>query len=187
MIALDKIRLNRKAKLYVRIGLGVLVAVDLALIFLAWRASSNTPESQRAREAGLLAERRMLAADVHRAQIIRSHLAQVGKQSVEFYAKDLPPGQTGYAVIVGDLGEIAGQAGLRTSVVGYRQKEIRDRGVTEVQVTAAVEGDYNGLIKLINGLERSKNFYVLENLALSSGSSGNDLKLSLSLRTYFRS
>ncbi len=54
-------------------------------------------------------------------------------------------------------------------------------------MTAAVEGDYNGLIKLINGLERSNNFYVLENLALSAGSSGNNLKLSLSLRTYFRS
>jgi Tfp pilus assembly protein PilO len=181
------IRLNQQSKLYIRVALGVLVALDLILVVLAWRASSNTPESQRAREAGLQAEQRLLAADVRRAEVIRSHLAEVGKQSDVFYTKDLPPGKTGYAVIVEDLGDIAGKSGLRTSVVGYRQKEIKDRGVTEVQVTAAVEGDYNGLIKLINGLERSENFYVLENLALSAGSSGNDLKLSLSLRTYFRS
>jgi Tfp pilus assembly protein PilO len=181
------IRLNQQSKLYIRVALGVLVALDLILIVLAWRASSTTPESQHAREAGLQAEDRLLAADVRRAEVIRTHLAQVGKQSDDFYNKELPAGRTGYAVIVEDLGDIAGKAGLRTSVVGYRQKEIKDRGVTEVQVTAAVEGDYNGLIKLINGLERSPNFYVLENLALSAGSSGNDLKLSLSLRTYFRS
>jgi Tfp pilus assembly protein PilO len=181
------IRLNPKSKLYIRVALGVLVMLDLILLVLAWRASSDTPESKHAHEAGLLAEERLLAADVKHAEIIRSHLAQVGKQSDVFYTKDLPPGRTGYAVIVEDLGDIAGKAGLRTSVVGYRQKDIKDRGVTEVQVTAAVEGDYNGLIKLINGLERSNNFYVLENLALSAGSSGNNLKLSLSLRTYFRS
>jgi Tfp pilus assembly protein PilO len=181
------IRLNKPSKLYIRLALGVLVALDLALLVLAWRASSNTPESQRAHEAGLQAEQRLLAADVRRAENIRSHLAQVGKQSDDFYTKDLPAGKTGYAVIIEDLGDIAGKSGLKTSVVGYRQKEIKDRGVTEVQVTAAVEGDYNGLIKLINGLERSQNFYVLENLALSAGSSGNSLKLSLSLRTYFRS
>jgi hypothetical protein len=40
-------------------------------------------------------------------------------------------------------------------------------------------------VRFINGLERSKNFYVLDGLSLAAGSGGN-LRLNLRLRTYFR-
>jgi type IV pilus assembly protein PilO len=180
------IRLTPKWKLWARITLGVLVGLDLFLLFLVWRESSNTPESQRLRETHLQVESRLLAADVRRAETIRAHLAAVGKQCDDFYKDELPAGDTGYAVIEEDLGGIADHSGLKTSLIGYHQKDVKDRGVTEVEITTAVEGDYNGLIEFISGLERSRNFYVLDNLALTGGSSGTTLKLTMALRTYFR-
>ena len=41
------------------------------------------------------------------------------------------------------------------------------------------------MIKFINGLEQSKNFYLLNDLHLTSANAGM-IKLQLDLRTYFR-
>ena len=54
-------------------------------------------------------------------------------------------------------------------------------------MSATVEGAYPGLVKFINGLERSQNFYLLDSLALASGMGGTGVRLNLQLRTYFRS
>jgi len=180
------IRVTQKWKLYARIGLGVLLGLDALLMFLAWRASENTPESQRLRETRLQAQQHLLEADVKRAEVIRSHLATVGKQCDDFYQDELPGGKVGYEVIEEDLGDIATKSGLKTSLIGYHEKIVKDRGVTEVEITTAVEGDYKSLIDFISGLERSKKFYVLDNLALTGGSAGATLKLNMALRTYFR-
>jgi hypothetical protein len=49
-----------------------------------------------------------------------------------------------------------------------------------------VNGDYPSVVRFINGLERSNNFYVLDGLQLAESTAGN-VKLNLRLRTYFRS
>jgi hypothetical protein len=88
--------------------------------------------------------------------------------------------------LIADLGEIAGHSGVQTAGVTFKQKDLRDRGVTEIFITASVEGDYPGLVHFINGLERSRYFYLLDDLTLASESAGS-VRLNLVLRTYFRS
>mgnify|MGYP001608520988 FL=1 len=66
-----------------------------------------------------------------------------------------------------------------------KERPLETRGVTEVTVSATVEGDYVSVVRFINGLERSDNFYLLDSLGLAS-STGGSIKLNLQLRTYFR-
>ena len=47
------------------------------------------------------------------------------------------------------------------------------------------EADYPAVIQFINGLERSKYFYLLDDLQLGSASSGA-IRLQIGLHTYFR-
>jgi Tfp pilus assembly protein PilO len=58
-------------------------------------------------------------------------------------------------------------------------------GVNELSINVTMEGPYPSLVSFINALERSGNFYLLDNLALDSSANGM-LRLSLELRTYFR-
>jgi hypothetical protein len=54
---------------------------------------------------------------------------------------------------------------------------------------ASVSGDYNGIVNFLNRLQRSKNVYIVDSLAVDTAESGrgpNGLKISLHLRTYFR-
>jgi len=174
----------QRRKNLIRWVLGVALAIDLVLLLISLRPSSS-PQEQKADVDRLQRQHDLLAADVLRATKIQQRLPQIQRECDDFFAKELRPASSGYSSIVDDLGALAREAGLKTNAVTFRQHEVSNRGVVEVEVAATVEGDYPSLVSFINGLERSSNFYLLDNLQLAS--STGTLKLNLQLRTYFRS
>ncbi len=167
-------------------ALCVLLAADLALAFFLWHGGRQGPASQHAELERLVLEAKLLKADVQRGEKIRASLPQVGKDCDGFYHESFLPASAGYSAIVADLSDITHKAGLKTAGVTFQQKEMKDHGVTQISMKTTVEGDYPSIIQFINALERSKNFYLLDNLSLASGGSTAGIKLNLELRTYFR-
>jgi Tfp pilus assembly protein PilO len=163
-----------------------LLVLDGALLVFDWRARQSSTQAEKDKARQLAAQQQLLEKDVTRAEAIRNHMSEVRHNCDRFYQDQFLPTATGYSSLETDLGEIAAHAGLKTTGVTFKQSPVEKRGVVEVQITAAVEGDYPSLIHFINGLERSKNFYLLNNLSLVSSSTGS-IKLNLELRTYFRS
>jgi Tfp pilus assembly protein PilO len=166
-------------------SLVALLAVDLGLIFILWQSSREGVEDMRAQRNRLETEAKLLQADVARGEKIRASLPAVGKDCDGFYRDAFLDSAVGYSSIESDLGEIASKAGLKTTSINLSQKEVKSRGVTQVVITDSVEGDYPAIIHFINGLERSKYFYLLNDLRLDSASTGG-INLRLELRTYFR-
>jgi len=173
-------------KKWTGIVLIALLAVDVGLGVFLWRASQAGPEKMAVERDRLTLLSKQLKADVERCEEIRSSMATAGIDADSFYRQTFLDRATGYSSIETDLNSIASSAGLRASGVTFKEKEIEDRGVTEVSMTTSVEGDYASIIKFINGLERSKNFYLLNSLHLASETQGG-IKLDLQMRTYFRS
>jgi len=176
---------SRKWKLAVKIALGCVLAADAALGVVSWRAASEAPQAQAQQVARLTQEARLLAADVQRGQAIEKRLPDLQKECDQFYQKDLLPSSSGYAAVIADIGQMAKDAGVQTSGVKFNPKEVKDRALEQVQISSSVQGDYQGLIRLIDEIERSPHFYLLDELALASQKSGT-IELQLKLRTYFR-
>jgi hypothetical protein len=172
-------------KLWTAIALGVVLALDLALLGFLWRFSLQQPESLRAERDRLALDAKKLRADVDKGEKIRASLPQAGKDCDAFYQESFLDSPTGYSQIESDLDGIATKAGVRISGFTFKQKELKDRGVTEIQMTTNLDADYPAIIQFINGLERSKNFYLLDSLRLASATSGG-IRLDLDLHTYFR-
>lgn len=172
-------------KTWVGGALALLLLLDLALVFVRWQSAQAGPQAMRQERTRLQTQARLLKADVDRAKGIQQHMPDVGKECDRFYQEDLLSASSGYSALVADLGEIAGKAGLRTSGLSFKQRDLKERGVTEVDISASVEGDYPAIIHFINGLERSKKFYLMNDLGLDSQSTGG-IRLKLELRTYFR-
>ena len=164
----------------------LLLAADVALVFFLWHGGRQGPASQRAHLERLTLEAKLLKADVQRGEKIRASLPQVGKDCDGFYQGSFLPSDTGYSAIVADLSEITRKAGLKTAGVAFQQKVLKDHGVTQISMKTTVEGDYPSLIQFNNALERSKYFYLLDNLTLASAGSTPGIKLNLDLRTFFR-
>jgi hypothetical protein len=84
-----------------------------------------------------------------------------------------------------DIGAIASKAGVKTTGFRFKQSDVPNRNVAELDINTAVDGDYQSLLKFINGIERSKNFYFLNQLQLAAAGP-NGIRLQLELHTYYR-
>jgi Tfp pilus assembly protein PilO len=172
-------------KVWIGLGLVLLLAVDIGLGVFLWKAAREGPQAMHQQRDRLALHAKLLKADVARGESIRTSLPQVGKDCDNFYHDQFLPASTGYSSVVSDLGAIAQKSAVRTSGVSFAQKEVKGRGVEEITIKATVQGGYLGLIQFVNGLERSKNFYLLDDLHLDSSNTG-EIRLNLELRTYFR-
>lgn len=175
----------RNWKLWTGIALALVLALDLGLGFVLWQSYSQGPQAMRAERDRLAIRAKLLRADVDRGEKIRASLPQAGKDCETFYRESFLDAATGYSRIESDLDTIASHSGVRTSGFSFKQKEIKERGVTEISINTAVEADYPAVIQFINGVERSKNFYLLDSLHLASATTGG-IRLELELHTYFR-
>jgi Tfp pilus assembly protein PilO len=173
-------------KRWVQVALALLLAADAGLAIERWRMNVAASEQQlQLRAVRLRAEVAALQSNLNRARSVERGIPRIANECDRFYDEQLLGPSQGYAALVADLGNIAQKAGLQTSGVRFAQKEASEHGVTEVDASAIIEGNYDALIRFINGLERSKNFYVLDSLQLASSTKGQ-VKLNIRLHTYFR-
>src|ERR1700690_1559263 len=167
------------------IALALLLLADGALAGYLWQLNREGPDEIRAQRDRLAIQAKLLKADVARGQKIRASLPRVKKNCDAFYNDSFLDRITGYSDIETDLDSIAAKAGVKTSGFSFKQKEVKNRGVTEISIETSVEAGYPAVIEFINGLERSKYFYLLDELQLGSASTGA-IRLQIGLHTYFR-
>lgn len=169
----------------VKIALGCVLALDGALLIVNWRAAGDAPQEQAQERARLSQKLKLLRADVVNGRAIEKQLPNMSHDCDAFYQKDLLPASSGDTTVISDIGKMSTDAGVETSGLGLNYKAVKERGLEQVEITGSVQGSYQSLIQLINGIERSPHFYLLEGLTLNSEKSGV-VKLQVTLRTYFR-
>src|ERR1700686_4353976 len=162
----------------------VILAADLILLGVDWRMNQS-PHVQAGELRRLDLLEKSYRADNARLERFRRELPADEKDWDAFFTSHFHPAGAGYSAISEDLGELSRTAGLRSDTVTFHQHIPDARGLMEVDIATAVEGDYDSLIQFLNKLEHSENFYVLDSLTLASSSAGK-LRLNLQLRTYFR-
>jgi hypothetical protein len=173
-------------------GIALLLLMDGALAY----HNSRLATKEENPDLALKAESRQVAlvkADVDRANKIKTHLPEVQKYFDQFETT-LPPAGKGYSLVSQELGDIAHDTHVQVQDLKFRQKEVSGRNVDEIEVEALLDGDYAGIVRFLNRLQRSKNTYIVDSLGLDSISGvgpGNQappgtVKVSLHLRSYFR-
>ena len=168
----------------IRWVLAAVLLVDAVLIGVQWRLNSS-PHVQPGDLNRLGMMEKQYRADNTRLERFKAELPADEKQWDEFFTTHFHPAGAGYSAVSEDLGDLSRAAGLRADAISFHQHSPDARGLMQVDITTAVEGDYEGLIQFLNKLEHSENFYVLDSLALASSSQGK-LRLNVQLRTYFR-
>lgn len=172
-------------KKWVRAALIAVLAFDALLLYANWSSTDASSKAAAAQLVPLRLQEQLLGADVRRVAAIRARLSDVQRNAGKFYGDEFLSADSGYSTIVKDLSSISKAAGLHTTNVTFKERPLESRGVTEITVSTTVEGDYESVVRFINGLERSENFYLLDSLGLASATGGS-IKLNLQLRTYFR-
>jgi len=169
------------------LGVILLVAADIALATYSWNFASG-PRSQQDLMV-LTRNRDLLRADILRAQDIRRKIPAIQKDCDEF-EKSLYPSSTGYSAVSAELDAIAQKAGLQIESRTLREDELKPRKLTEVQIETMVVGSYSGVVRFLNGLQRSNVVYAVEGLSARSETGQNGqtghVRVTLHIKTYFR-
>jgi Tfp pilus assembly protein PilO len=168
----------------------VLLLADGALMFFNSKLSAPASARQLAignanRQLGLV------KADIERATRIRATIPDVLKKFDQFEAT-LLPGSKGFSVLSQEMDDYARESHLIVESTQFHPKDVSGRNLTELTIDAEVTGDYNGIVTFLNHLQRSKNVYIVDALAVDTGSTqdrggpAGSLKVALHMRTYFR-
>jgi Tfp pilus assembly protein PilO len=173
-------------------GLAVLFLLDGALAYHNVKLSTKeeNPEMVLKAEARRVA---LVKADVERANKIKARLPEVEAYFDQF-ENTLPPAGKGYSVVSQEIGEMARDTHVLVDDLKFRQKEVAGRNVDEIELEATLNGDYAGIVRFLNRLQRSKNTYIVDSLGLDSNSGQGTVKqappgavrVALRLRSYFR-
>ena len=167
-------------------GLAVLIAADAILAFYAMQSANRFSRNELAAERTQI---KLLKADIKRAMAIQQSIPQT-KADCERFENSLYPTSAGYSSVTDELTGVAKQAGLQMGSLAFHPKELPGRNVLELGLDATVNGDYKGVVRFLNGLQRSKSFYVIDTLTLASEPTtqavAGPLRVVLSLRSYFK-
>jgi type IV pilus assembly protein PilO len=183
------IRDFKRAKIALLILVGALFIADSALSVVAIRsaATKQTPQHQLAIQISLL---KLLRADVKRAREIQQEIPKT-KADCELFENSLLAAGTGYSVISEELQDLSQKSGAQIASLSFRpQDNPQDkpsRGITEVSLDASVNGDYKSVVQFVDGLQKSKNHYVVDNLSLANDRPGPGAKSSLRVNLHLRS
>jgi type IV pilus assembly protein PilO len=109
-------------------------------------------------------------------------LPEAREEISSFYKERLP---SGYSAISTNLDQIASSTGVKVESEKYQEKDPEVGGLEPIEIQAQVSGDYLPLVKFINSLERSKLFFVVDDLRLGGQESGK-VQLQIKLETYLR-
>jgi len=176
------------------IVLGLLLAADIGLGIYSYELSTAPHTPQKEFDAENL-RLKVLEADIKGAQTIKEDMPKT-KQDCEKFEKSLPLESVGSSSMTADLDGIAKQSGVQIVTQAVKEKDLSKQkdlsagGMTEVEIDLTVNGDYSGVAHFVNGLQRSQKFYIVDALALSTESQGQNtngpLRVAMHLRTYFR-
>jgi len=168
------------------IGLGLLLVADLALAAYSWQSSTalRTPMAQLKEDSHKLD---LLNSDIERAERIRHDLPATVADYDRFDGS-LLPASTADSTVTAELDELARKSGLRIESLNFRYKELPGRNLTQLDLDTAVDGDYANIVKFMNNLQRSHNFYVVESLNLQAQGQGGPavMRIGLKMKTYLR-
>jgi hypothetical protein len=160
--------------------LGVVVLYLLVQVGILWRTANS-------QNAEALAEQRiqLKAAQIAAKPLegLDNKLAASSAEADRFDHERLP---VSYSEVAAELGVLAQRDKVRLTRVQYAQKAVigePGQELTEVQMDASLSGDYRSLVTFINGLERDKQFFLIDNISLTGQQTGQ-VNLRLRLTTY---
>ncbi len=170
-------------------GVTALLLADVALGVYSWHLSNSPTVAMQdlTAQSGKLTK---LKAEIEAAEKTAADFPKTVKDCDKF-EQSLPTADTVSSTVAGDLSDIAKKSSIQLVGVVFHDKEKEKdaavRNISERTMDATVAGGYDGVVKFMNGLQKSQNFYVVDSLELATEATApNVLRVAIHMRTFFR-
>jgi type IV pilus assembly protein PilO len=156
-------------RIVMRVLMGALLAGNLAMAVVAFKPFGGSADDLRKDQAHLSAQLRQLQTNLEKS---KQHVAKIEIARTEgddFMAKYIMEKRSAPATMVEELSKAAADAGIRVLPDTFTYEEIEGSDTLQMMsVVAPFEGDYAGLAKMVNELEKSPRFWIIDELSLNA-------------------
>jgi len=156
-------------RIVMRVLIGVLLAANLVAAVIAFKPFGGSADDLRRDQAHLSSQLRQLQADLEKS---KQHVAKIEiarTEGDEFLDKYIMEKREAPAIMVEELSKAAADAGVRVLPDTFAYQEIEGSDTLQMMsIGAPFEGDYAGLSKLVNTLEKSPRFWIIDEMSLNA-------------------
>jgi type IV pilus assembly protein PilO len=158
-------------RIAMRALIGVLLAANLAMAVIAFKPFGGSADDLRKDQARLSGQLRQLQAGLENSKKHVAKIAIARTEGDDFMAKYIMDKRSASAIMVEQMNKAATDAGIRAlpENVSYEAIEGSD-SLQMMSITAGFEGDYAGLAKLVDLLEKapSPQFLIIDEMNLNA-------------------
>jgi hypothetical protein len=156
-------------RLAMRVVIGLLLAANLAMAVIAFKPFGGSADDLRKDQASLSSQLRQLKANLEKS---KQHVAKIEiarSEGDEFLSKYIMEKRSAAAVIVEEMAKAATDSGVRVLPDTFAYEGIEGSETLQMMsIGAPFEGDYAGLAKMVNLLEKSNRFWVIDDMSLNA-------------------
>ena len=178
--------LLKDRRMVVRGALGALLLANLVAAVFAFHVFGGSPEDLAEQ---MRSKQRDLAWQLQQTERMRTLVAKVQQAKVEgdkFLEDCTMERASAYSTLIEDLNRMAAESGMQTKESSYVLDPVEgsDR-IEQLTISANFEGSYGSLTKLVNMLDKSQRFLIIDSMTASPQSSGA-LNVNIRLDTFVR-
>jgi type IV pilus assembly protein PilO len=156
-------------RVIMRALIGALLVANLVMAVIAFKPFGGSADDLRKDQARLSAQLRQLQANLEKS---KQHVAKIDiarTQGDEFLGKYIMEKREASALTVEEMNKAATEAGIRAlpENATYESLEGSDT-IQMMSIVAEFEGNYAGLAKLMNLLEKSDLFLIIDYMSLNA-------------------
>jgi hypothetical protein len=177
----------RDPRTIARLALGLLLVLNLAAAVAVIRPIGGSPEELEMRRSGLQRQLQQKRLDVDRARTLVAKVEKARGEGNEFIDRYFLIDRSESSSIMDEIDRSAKTAGVKVGGHTFSSEPVEgSETLNMLTVTAVYEGTYGDLIELVNLLDRSQRFLILETLTASPQPSGGILNINMKLNTFVR-
>jgi hypothetical protein len=180
----------RDPRLVLRVAVGTLVALNLAAAALTFTPfGGGSGEDLRRQEAALQSQLAQLERRAQASQVLVQKVDAARRAGDRFFDDYVMDARTFASTLDDELNRAAQSAGIRQLASQTQMAPIEGSDTLYMaQITAGYEGTYAGLKKLVELLDKSRRFLIIDNMLVESPQtqSGQLVSVSLKLDAFVR-
>jgi len=166
----------------VQIAIGTLLVLDIAAAALLFSPLVGSQRSRSEQMQSLWKTLQVKTREVEPLRGLDKKVVVAHDQIDDFYKSRLPNEDS---AIADALGKLAADTGVKIGGIKYKIEDADPVGLRPVMIDADFDGNYLQLVRLVNELERSKLFFLVDSVELGGAQAGL-VKLQMKLETYLK-
>jgi hypothetical protein len=156
-------------RIVMRALIGLLLVANLAMAVVAFKPFGGSADDLRKDQARLSAQLRQLQANLEKSKQHVANIEIARSEGDDFLSKYIMDKRLAPAIMLDELSKAANDSGVRVLPDTFSYEEIEGSdNLQMMSIGAPFEGDYAGLVKMVNVLEKSPRFWIIDEMGLNA-------------------